>query len=162
MGERGPAKKPTALKAVQNQRIRSIKARGEVAPEPVETLTPALKISDRSQKIFDEISAKLSRLGLLTEIDAQAFVRYCDLFDKWLRYRELLDTRGDMITYYDENGNEQSKVNPALAPYINLHDKLLKLEREFGMTPSARASIPAKTEKKEKTINDVLYGDEDG
>ena len=164
MGKRGPSKKPSALKRIQNQRKNEI-TNDAVKPPIEESPQPGVDLSPLANQVFFEVSKKLQALGLLTQIDTQAFARYCDLFGKWLIYKKEVDDAPMVETWgTDENGRAIPtgwKPNPALTSYLSITDKLLKLEREFGMTPSARASIPAKTEKKEKTINDLLYGDEE-
>jgi len=164
MGARGPGKKPTALKKAQGQRIRT-EFQDEVMPAIIQPEERKLKLSDQAKEIFDDVSPRLIRYGLLTEIDPQAFSRYCVLFDKWILLGEILDKQGMMLEYYDENGNKQTKPNPALTSYLSIHDRLLKLEQQFGMTPSARASIgavkkPADEKSPEEKLNSALYGDE--
>ncbi len=139
MGLRGPPKKPTALKRAQGQRERQM-PEGEILP-PVET-NPQISfdLSPRAEEIFKDVAKRLQSVGLLTVLDKQTVLRYCELFDQFLIYREQLNNGNPMEIETTQMG-PKLKPNPALKPYLELARELLVLEKQFGMTPAARASL---------------------
>ncbi len=162
MGRRGPPKKPSALKVAQGQRARDI-PKNEISA-PVEN-APEVKfeLTERGQMLFDDVCKRLNLVGMITILDVQTITRYCDNFDKWLTYRDML-TKAPMVKVKTPMG-ERIEPSPALMPYMNLGRELLKLEQQFGMTPSARASIgsvkkPTDEKSPEEKLNSALYGDD--
>ena len=159
MGRRGPAKKPTALKISQGQRKRDL-PKSEIAPPEEESPQPKFELSPVGQKVFDEVSAKLHALGLLKNLDFQTFSRYCDLFDKLLIYKKEVEQEPMMMITTKSGTNYVP--NPAMKTYLAISEKLLRIEKEFGMTPASRASIgagalPAGESEKDK-LKKKLYG----
>ena len=139
MGLRGPPKKPTALKKAQGQR-QSDMPKGELHP-PVET-NPLItfELSPVAEEIFKDVTKRLQTVGLLTVLDTQTILRYCELFDQFLIYRKELNEGDPIVEVITQTGISR-KPNPALKPYMELSRELLAIEKQFGMTPAARASI---------------------
>ena len=89
-------------------------------PEPSDGLpTCPAWIDAKAKAIWKLITPQLIEMGVLGKCDRNALARYCALFQKW---REA--TAAD---------------NVPLSISISTH--LLRLEHEFGMTPSARAGL---------------------
>ncbi len=160
MGRRGPPKKPTKLKEAQKQRKRDM-PKGEIFPQLARDARPKFELSARGNEIFVEVSKILGPLKLHTEADTYLLVRYCDIFDQWLRYRDELIKGPAIAEYVTQNGFSQ-KPNPALKPYLELHREMLSIEKQFGMTPAARASIifQDKGKKGKGSLQEELYGDD--
>lgn len=162
MGRRGPPKKPTKLKQAQGQRKRDM-PKEEVFPPDV-TGTPEIyfELSAIGNRVFAELDKKLRTLGLHTEIDTFMLVRYCDLFDQWLSYRDELRKGPPIKEYLTESGFSE-KPHPALRPYLSIQKEMMAIERQFGMSPAARASlvVGGKTpgQSKEDKVKGQLYGD---
>lgn len=162
MGRRGPPKKPTALKIAQGQRKRDL-PKDELSVPHEDNPEMKFELSDRGQMLFEDVCKRLNQSGMITILDVQTITRYCDVFDKWLHYRDMV-TKSPMVKVKTPMG-ERIEQNPALNAYMNLARELLKLEQQFGMTPSARASIgavkkPADEKSPEEKLNSALYGDE--
>jgi len=68
--------------------------------------------------------------------------RYCSLFVRWKRCAAFIQQYGESYPMKDKLGNV---VSFAPHPQVNILNKLsgdlLRLEHEFGLTPSARARI---------------------
>jgi P27 family predicted phage terminase small subunit len=84
--------------------------------------------------------------GVITEWDGNALARYCQAWSDYRRYTELINERGD--SYQTESG--EWREHPEAARRQKTIDVLLRLEQQFGFTPSARASLTV--EKKTDTI----------
>lgn len=172
MGERGPPKKPTEIKILQGIPGGQHKLTPhEPKPEPVEGARAPKELTDEGREIWEREALKLEKLGLLTEIDLTAFARYCDMQAKWLGAKRFLDERGFNYEIYWEQTPEEIKAGkkkvlkyicqyPEVSIYNQLGQQLARLEKNFGMTPSARASISLKPngDDKKKNLKVKLYG----
>ena len=118
MGRRGPAPMPSALKiATGNAGKRPIRD-DEPKPEVGAPKCPTWLASD-AKSIWRQLAPRLVRAGVLTKLDGNALGRYCDVLCRWLAARD----------------DEDEKL------YQKLGVMLLRLEQEFGMTPSARTRL---------------------
>lgn len=106
-------------------------------------------------EIWGKLVPLLINSKLLTGIDVQALARYVDTLVDWKEAKKFLDKHGSSYPIY-----ENKKIrNPATKKYENKEvvkymaqfpqvaikracaAELLRLEREFGMTPSSRAGL---------------------
>jgi len=85
---------------------------------------------------------KLEALGVLTDIDGNAFARYCDAWARWKSAAKVLAEKGEFYVRRDAAGEVQSvQPHPAAGQYVKLAQLLSRLEGDFGLTPSARANM---------------------
>jgi P27 family predicted phage terminase small subunit len=173
MGRRGPPKKPTELRVLQGCNGHIPLNKDEPKPKAVQGVKAPLFLTKGGKKIWKREAPKIEKLGLLSEIDLNAFARYCDLMDKWLRVKSKIDRLDDFYypIYFDQTDEEKAAKKeprikyfatyPEVSLYNTLATQLNRLEREFGLTPAARSAISLKptTEQKEKTRK-FLYGNE--
>jgi phage terminase small subunit len=120
MGKRGPKKTPTAkLEARGSWRAGTRK--GEPQPGICDDLKPPEWIKGEALKVWYDLAPKLAKIGVLTEIDKRLLARYCSYWVLWLKaLADPARTEIDLDRYANQLG---------------------KLERELGLTPSARASL---------------------
>ncbi len=84
----------------------------------------------------------LDRMGVLTKVDCNALARYCVLWSRWRKAEEFIRDRGDSYLVKDEAGGLKAiKPYPQVRMANQLSEQLLRLEQQFGMTPSARTRI---------------------
>lgn len=156
MGMRGPTKKPTALRLLEGNPSGRALPPAELKPERLRALTPPDWLTDTGKSIWFRLAPMLDRLGLLTEADTEVLARYCDMAEKWRSARDFITqhgmvypVKGPMFTGYDDKGKRTYKVDalkfmcawPQVAIYRGLHNELTRIEKTFGMDPSARASL---------------------
>lgn len=168
MGLRGPPKKPTELKILHGTAVGSNKS--EPRPDLVDDYAAPPDLSERAKAIWDSVAERLYRLHLLTEIDVRALSRYCDLYVKWEDAKAFLDKNGLFFAmYYDQTPDEIARGAkprlrymqqfPQVAIYQQLAKELTRLENNFGMTPSARASMNISKKNNDKgSVKTKLYG----
>lgn len=153
MGKRGPSKTPTVILEQRG----SWRAKERAANEP----KPAANMPDKPDWLtddagiaWDRIAPALQKLGLLTEIDGNVLARYVTLWSRWRAASDFIARNGEYYPIYqsdkagqhalDKNGNKILKYM-AQFPQVGIVNKLgaalLRIEQEFGMTPSARASL---------------------
>ena len=146
MGKRGPAKTPTAILQMHGSRV--LYDRPDNEPEP------DLGIPDRPEdmseiavKVWDQLVVELNSMGVLSVVDWRAIQRYCELFIDWKQAQDFIRRNGTTytITELDDVTGKPKIVNVRKFPQVNVRDslsmQLLRLEQEFGLTPSARARI---------------------
>jgi len=117
MGRRGPARTPTKVLALSG----SWRAKSRTDEPPADGKTPICPawLGKHAKTTWRYIVPRLADMGVLGSTDRNTLARYCQLFVRW---REA-EASGDVTLS------------------IKLSAHLLKLEREFGLTPSARAGL---------------------
>jgi len=149
MGKRGKPKTPTAI----------LKARGswrgetrEGEPEPGGQPDPPAWLSDRASALWAEAVPKLTGIGVATCVDSNALARYVTMLDQWMACTEFIADHG--MTYEDPR-DDTLKEYPHVSRASRLSDQLLKIEQQYGMTASARASLATDTGRKPKEANGI-------
>lgn len=142
MGKPGPAPTPTGVlkgrgswRAGDKRRSGEPRARGRPR-------CPGW-LGTEAKKTFRRITAHLEDLGIIGTIDGNAIVRYCALWARWKDAEEFLTRNGSFYEYTDTAGNEVRKPYPHVHMAHQLSEHLLRIEAQFGMTPSARTRVEA-------------------
>jgi len=168
VGKRGPA--PTPVKVLQ---LRGTYRKDRDAPNPVDPPRPAKPPSCPSwfgmdvegerdvewaryaRSEYRRLSRKLLDLGLLTEVDRDALLAYCDAVGRWRYWRAELGRLGswNQIT-------ESGYVAPR--PEVSYMNKALEDMRRwgalFGLSPSDRRNVSATPKQEADTAADFLFG----
>lgn len=139
MGKRGPKRTPTAILRQRNNRPQQDRD-GELqpvasAPDCPDWLLPEAKAA------WDYLAPKMEALGTLTELDGNAFARYCTTWARWRQAEEFLKAVGG-TTYKDKR---LTYTNIREWPQVRQSQKwgalLSKMESSFGLTPADRAGL---------------------
>lgn len=140
MGKRGPRPKPTNLKVIEGT-YRADRAPANEA-RPVGDASPPEWLTDDQLEAWDRIVPHLAAVGLATDVDSVLLSRYVQLLMAWIDLAE--DIRGlDAGRRYHLTNAGALRPHPAYGEFRALSAELLKLEREFGMSPSARTRVEA-------------------
>ena len=140
MGQRGPSRTPTNLLKMRGSR-RAKARQGEPAPSPDRPRCPAW-LSKEAKREWRGVTRRLDAIGLLSDTDRAVLTRYADLLAEWRRCREWLAVHGDTYPVKDKAGAVIAiKVFPQVRRTQRLAEHLLRIEREFGLTPSRRAGL---------------------
>ena len=141
MGKRGPAKTPTAELKLRgswraNERINE-PVFDDGVPECPDWLRPEAK------EAWDDVVPKLAAVpGLLKAIDENALVVYCQTWAKWRECEDFLEKHGDVYAAKNAKGKVTGFVqHPQVNTAIKLDAALFAMEKQFGLTPSARAGL---------------------
>jgi len=110
-------------------------------PDPPKFLMP------KAKKEWKRISEVLYNQGLITGIDMACLAAYCQFYARWVNAEIDLKKSGKMLIK-TTSGNiiNNPYIGIANTAFKNMHTCLL----EFGMTPSSRGRVSAKTEKDKK------------
>lgn len=148
MGQRGPAPKPTSLKAAAGNPGKRALNDAEPLPPPGEISPPAW-LGKRAQKIWAELAPVCVSMRTLTTADVYTFGRYCEAFARWLFLKQHFDKESDAAyfaatTYAlktDEGKTRYLMPLPQSVEMRQLHQQLKDLEDRFGLNASARSRI---------------------
>ena len=165
-GSRGPRPEPT--ESIKRRGGRPRKDRGrdpEKEPKPekyTRTPPPPAMLSKHPYAVacWKQLAPHLHKCGLLTKAEAPVLSRYCVMFALWRDCAEFTMARGTAFPLRakptpavpakapDQPGQEEKpgKVvgfrSYPQARFLNTYaSQLLALERELGLTPSARARL---------------------
>lgn len=148
MGKRGPRPEPTVLKIAKgNPGCRALNKR-EAKPSR-NAIEPPEYLSGKSLEKWNHLEPILNPCGLLTQADVETLGRYCTMWEQWVKYLEQCRRGLDVLVLKDDKGKvKYMQTSPAASQLNKLAQSLLRIEQEFGMTPSARTGIDATDEKK--------------
>ncbi|MCF3128463.1 P27 family phage terminase small subunit [Acinetobacter soli] len=95
--------------------------------------------------VWDELGPKLVEVGLLSEVDGAAFTLLCRNISDYEAVLAKLQTVDD---YVDTTPNKFKVQSVWFTLRNRLHDDILRLAKEFGLTPASRSGMRgAQTDK---------------
>jgi len=149
MGQRGPAPTPSGiLKLRGSRKLENRKL--EPKPDQRSPIRPAW-LKGEARKAWESLVPQLKKMGVLTRIDRNALARYCDMWRRWRELCEFIDINGTTLPLKKRDGTIYDiKQLPHAKQETQLRDQLLRLEKEFGLTPSARARMTSDIEQPSK------------
>jgi P27 family predicted phage terminase small subunit len=96
----------------------------------------------RGRKHWAITGALLERHGLISIVDGDVFALHCDSVG-W--YEEICGKLKELDDFVDTTPQGYEVQAVLLQIRNKLHDQIIKTAREFGLTPSARASLKVQT-----------------
>lgn len=148
MGQRGPKPLPSNVHLLNgNPSKKPLAALKNGARVPVEIPKPPREIKGQAKKIWERVTEKLAKLGVIADVDESALVRYCHAYEGYLdvvREIEREDKEGKKegiafkgrITVTPSGYEQQSVLFQLRSKY---HEELKHFEAVFGMNPSSRS-----------------------
>ena len=147
MGKRGPKPMPSATQKRLGT-YRADRRAGEIIPAAESPKVPTW-VKGRARKCWKEIAPILEENNLLTRLDQVALALLVAPLADYILSREIVEeaaNSGDtrFLTTTDKGNIIQ---HPAVGVMNKAWEKVLKVLIQFGMTPSARASLATATKK---------------
>lgn len=140
MGERGPARTPTRLLDLRGS-WRAKLRKDEPQPDRSRPQCPRW-LRTEAKRAWKRLVPQLEAMGVLARCDRNALARYCQTFAKWRECEEWLMQNGSVFPIKDGSGQPVGLGEfPQVARAMRLGEQLLRLEKQFGLTPSARAGL---------------------
>jgi len=139
VGKRGPAPTPTAT-AKKRGTYRPDRRKAE--PQPTGEAKKPAWVKGAAAKHWKALAPWLAELDLLTALDTVALGLLCDAMADYLEAGAVINEKaadGNKFVSVTDKGNEIQ--NPLVGVRNKAWDRVVKLLREFGMTPSARAGL---------------------
>ena len=141
MGKRGPAKTPTSILKLRD----SWRAKGRTGEPEFEDGIPECPdwLRPEAKEAWERVIPRLAAVpGLLKAIDGNALARYCQTWAKWRECEDFLAKHGDVFPTKNKRGDVTGFVQyPQVNTAIKLDAALFAMEKQFGMTASARAGL---------------------
>ncbi len=155
MGRRGPPKTP--LKVLEDRG--SWKAKINKNPIQIKDGKPVKPdwLGEYADAAWDQTCGFLEQMGILASIDNDALLNYCVTWERWRKAEEFLKENGSTYTTVDKLGNKIHREYPESKLSLSLAAQLLRLQNNFGLTPSARASITLPEKPKDKDEGSAKY-----
>ncbi len=142
MGQRGPARKSTKAKKQTKTKRKDRRSVAESVPAGVPA--PPDWLGELARQEWVRCATELVKHGLIAEIDRTTFAAYCQAWEEFRQAYDVVQKEG--YTTVTDKGNVIQ--HPAVGVLHRAQDTLLRLGRQFGLTPMARASIGT-TEKED-------------
>ena len=131
----GRNRKPLRHRELVGERHKTRLGKGE--PDRVEgPVLPLVKLDEVGQRVFDYYAPMLEKNGTMSQADALAFTMLCRKVSDWYRVAARLGP--DDLTVM---GQFDEKIAPLANLEIRLYDQVVKIMREFGITPVARSAV---------------------
>lgn len=144
----GPAPKPTNLRVLEGDLSKGKVPINKNEPHPVPVAPePPGHLCRVAKKHWKELAPKLESLGLLTEIDGDAFAAYCQTYARWVAAeteynREMsIGNKHNLDTLVKMTIGGNLIVNPLLSVINKCLEQMKRYLEQFGMTPAARTRI---------------------
>jgi P27 family predicted phage terminase small subunit len=146
---RGGKPIPTRLKILMGnpgkRRINSNK------PQPIGEAEMPSGLSGDAENEWNRLYPELTRLGLLTVVDASAFAAYCEC---WGLYRRACRDMKELTV----ESKGRPFPNPAITIAAECRRQMLAYQTKFGLTPSDRARMQLPGRNKEKDDLEKFLG----
>ena len=144
MGSRGPQKTPTVqLALVGSHRAKSREGK-EPKPKQAKPST-SIKLTTAEKRVFNKTYDMLKSMRLHAASDGNALARYAKNVVLYNAVQAACDEYGETVpvvkTINGEDVVTGRKRSDESRIRNELESTLLRLEREFGLTPSARAGL---------------------
>ena len=133
-----PARKPTALKAIQGT-LRKDRQKNEPTPKPIFPHQAPDYFNEDSRNHWKLLRPLLEKMGLLTEVDLGQFVALCSAYGRGTQADRELSTAPLTV----ETDGKTAK-NPLIQISRDSWESYSRLSRRFGLDPASRGAIDIK------------------
>jgi P27 family predicted phage terminase small subunit len=160
MGKRGVKPQSTVLKLLRGNPGK--RALNKLEPQPArDAIVPPAYLVGPSLDKWNEVLPGLLATGVVTNADIETLARYCTMYEQFLFCLAEIRAGRDQIPVNDPETGELLSIKSTPAG-LNMHKlaaSMLRIEQEFGLTPSARSGIVAKKiDKFEDGIDPRIFG----
>ncbi len=160
MGKRGVKPQSTVLKLLRGNPGK--RALNKLEPQPArDAIVPPAYLVGASLDKWNQVLPGLLATGVITNADIETLSRYCTMYEQFLFcLAEIRAGRDQIELKHPETGELLNiKSTPAGLNSHKLAASMLRIEQEFGLTPSARSGIVGKKiDKVEDGIDPRIFG----
>lgn len=147
----GRPPKPTILKKLEGTARPDRINDAEPQPAVAAPRCPAW-LEPEARREWRAISAKLLKLGLLTEVDGTALAAYCQSYARWKQAEALISRDGMTFT----TGEGMIRLRPEVG--VSQKERLIMKGylTMFGLAPSARTNLRGATPEESDPLEELL------
>lgn len=112
----------------------------EPAPPADDGAPDALLTGDALAKWIETVPV-LREMGLWSRADRASWVRYCVLYETFVRNKRMVDEHGDVMRMTTQTGAPYLQVSPYSTQMFAAAKEMLRIEQQFGLTPASRSQV---------------------
>ena len=155
MGYRGPAPKPTIIRALEGNPGHRPLNGNEPQPRPVAPKCPA-HLDKEAKREWRRMVPILLRMGVLTEADGHALASLCLAYSTLVRAQLKLNESGLLM----KTPSGYLQQSPLISIINGAIEIINRISREFGLTPASRSRLQASAPQDDaQRIEDIMFGD---
>lgn len=136
----GRPRKPAAILALHGSPKAKQRASEEPKVAPGRPEKPEW-LSGEAAEAWAQVVPQLEHMGTLAAADVRAIARYCMTWAVWVKAAQAVTENGFTETRTNSRGKTSTQVAAELRAMDTAERILVKLEQQFGLTPSARANL---------------------
>lgn len=137
MGKRGPAAKPSAIRALEGNPGKRTPSANEPKPDNLTNLKPPSFLPPSAKREWKRVVMQLANLGLISDLDVMALAAYCNAYATWLEAIKKVKETGMLV----RSPNGYAMPSPYIKIQRDAQAEMLSWLKEFGMTPAARVRV---------------------
>jgi P27 family predicted phage terminase small subunit len=108
---------------------------------------------------WEEVVPKLVGMGVMTNADIDTIARYCTMHEGYVKYLDQVRRGLDVLVIRDDKGKvKYMQITPAATMLSKLAASMLRIEQEFGLTPSARSGLSGTKQQANPELESILFG----
>ena len=158
MGSRGPTPTPTSIKLDRGSWRGVAESKNCVVAKSGRPRCPAW-LDPKAKQAWKVIIPELEKLGVLATCDGKALALLCEAFAEWKSAKQAVAKMGPVYPIKNPDGTVKYLQQN---PYVSIARKsgadLLRLLREFGLTPASRTRIEIATNNgQDESTTDPRY-----
>lgn len=147
--------KPHKLKVLEGNRGKKKMPADEPRPRPVAPSKPPPDLDTQAKKTWKKLAPQLERLGVLTEVDGDAFAHLCQIRSRLIAIHKQLKKKTEILVVAGKHSEAQNVLLVAEKQYYQLFRLYC---HEFGLTPRARVGLSVKPDPGKDPMKDLLDG----
>lgn len=146
---------PTNLKILNGNPGKRPLPQNEPKPQPVAPKRPTW-LTGEGRKMWERLVPRLETLGLITNIDGEAFAAACQCWKTFVDCQKILKKEGLTYIYTNTQGAENEVARPQVAIGQKALDQFKGFCVEFGLTPSSRTRIEVHVDDETEDATEAL------
>lgn len=108
---------------------------------------------------WDNVVPKLLGMGVMTNADVDTIARYCTMHEQFVKYLDQVRRGLDVLVIRDDKGKvKYMQSTPAATMMTKLAASMLRIEQEFGLTPSARSGLSVGSQSQQDDEDRLMFG----
>ena len=138
----GPPRTPTGMLKLRGSWLAAARdADGEMTPRRGRP-DPPDELDEHALKVWEYFMPELDYAGVMTLTDRDTFAMYCQLTAEWWKLDRFIKEKSYVYPIRNKAGDiTEIKEFPQVKLRHKIGEQLIRLAREFGLTPAARSRI---------------------
>lgn len=155
MGKRGPPRLPIKILRQRGSWLADRRV-GEPEAPPGRPKAPD-RLKGEARKLYQQVVRLIEPMGILSPSDGGQLERYCTYFVRWRQCEDSLVKLGDNLLAIHLKEESSAIYRKLVRESRSLDAALKQIEREYALTPAARARFAIDTKEKAVDPDDDLF-----